>query len=180
MSDDRLGADQPRLVVGGPPENVDRVPMTPAMTAASESDIRAAEGITAISMTRGPCFGTCPAYRLDLRSAGDAVFVGEAFVRANASLRGRLAPMEFARLALLVQELRFFHMDDLYLGNVDPPGLRIAVERDGTTKTVTGEGGGGPIELWTIGQLIDFTGKQIAWDVSGLDPREFPWPTRDE
>jgi Domain of unknown function (DUF6438) len=147
---------------------------------ASESEHREAARVDAISMERGGCFGTCPVYRVELQRQGRARFTGEAYVKVRSTLEGHVSRGRFAELAVLLQELHFFELDHTYMGSVDAPDLHIEVEREGVTTTVVGYGGGGPLELWTIGELIDSTGRQVEWDEADLDAREFPWHTADE
>jgi Domain of unknown function (DUF6438) len=176
VSDPPRRLPQPYFVVTAADEDRHRA----RFSVASESEQRDAARVDAISMQRGGCHGTCPVYRVELQRQGRARFTGEAYVKVRSALEGHLSRHRFAELAVLLQELQFFALDHAYMGNIDLPDLEIAVEREGVTTTVVGYGGGGPIELWTIGELIDSTGRLVKWDGADLDRREFPWHTADE
>ena len=132
---------------------------------ATSGGSRSAHGVSAISLERTMCYGCCPVYRVEFRSDGLALHVGEIFVEKLGPRPGRIDDAVFDRLASLVVRLGFFDLEPAYrLPVTDHPTHITTAVRDGVTKRVSNYAEAGPAELWAIEELIDATAEEIDWD----------------
>jgi hypothetical protein len=134
--------------------------------------------ITELTLERGPCFGTCPIYRIVLRSDGTASYIGWNYVGRIGVYTGTFAPEEFTRLAKEVEALSFWELQESYLQPVnDLPVVRTAAVRADTTRKVVRDHGAlgvpaveGPAELLRIQAAIDRVAAEIAWERTSESP----------
>ena len=101
------------------------------------------DDIREISIERIRCEGRCPAYTPSAFREGVIEYTG----RANVSIVGRhdglfenwLSPTPFEELAMLVEDIGFFEMEDSYCAPVETgvePSTYISVVRGETRKTI--------------------------------------------
>lgn len=110
--------------------------------------------ITEITLERTTCYGTCPNYKVTLRSDGTITYEGRRFVEMRGTHEGRA--YGFARLAQLITSAGYFDLKDNYSRPVtDNPSAITSVVRDGKRKTITNYADSGPVELWGIEMAID-------------------------
>ena len=65
------------------------------------------KSITAISLSRGPCYGPCPVYRVTLSKVGHSAYIGESHTDRVGPHHGRLAPERFDGLVGAILRLGF-------------------------------------------------------------------------
>jgi hypothetical protein len=110
--------------------------------------------ITEVTLERTACFGTCPIYKVTLRSDGTILYEGQRFVQMMGTYRG--TAYGFDRLAKFILKENYFDLKDDYSANVtDMPSAITSVVRDGKRKMINDYGGFGPVELWAIETAID-------------------------
>ncbi|HEX4641375.1 MAG TPA: DUF6438 domain-containing protein, partial [Chthoniobacterales bacterium] len=100
---------------------------------------RAESSITSITLERTMCFGSCPVYRLAVRSSGRVEFDGKAFVREKGKRTAQISAQDFARLAKKIEEINFFGLDKRYDGK-GPDGTGVTVTDLPTRKTTVTKG----------------------------------------
>ena len=97
-------------------------------------------GIAEISLKRGPCFGTCPVYSVNVASDGVVQFDGEQHVAQVGEAKRQISADDFERLARAVDEAGYFELSDEDLASgvraTDMSTLTFTVRRDGEDKTV--------------------------------------------
>lgn len=128
--------------------------------------------VTELTLERGPCFGTCPIYRIVLRSDGTATYVGWNYVERIGVYSGTFAPEEFSRLVEAVETLGFWQLQESYLQPVeDLPVVRTAAVRADITRKIVQDHGAvgvpaleGPAELLRIQAAIDSVAAEIGWE----------------
>ena len=132
---------------------------------------RAESSITAITLERTMCFGSCPVYKLTVRSSGRVEFDGKAFVREKGKRTAQISARDFARLVKKVKEINFFALQNRYDGKgpngtgvtvTDLPTRRTSVTKGGQTKTVE-DYFRGPPELKELEDLIDEVAGSARW-----------------
>lgn len=120
--------------------------------------------ITAIRLSRGACFGTCPIYEVTLAADGTANWNGERFVERVGRYRGEADLNEVARLFAFVQRVDFFSWDDRYVSGVtDTPDYILTVESDRGSKSVLQNASEEPPDFWVIAALVDGLAETINW-----------------
>ena len=118
--------------------------------------------ISEISIEHTPCHGTCPVYKLTLRSDGTVTFIGVAHVGKVGTYIARFG--RFNRLAQAIAERRFQHFSARYTSPVtDMPHTVTTVVSEGKRKSVDDYAHTGPQALWEIETLIDGVVAEAEW-----------------
>lgn len=80
------------------------------------------------SLERTPCFGKCPAYRINVYRSGYATYVGISHTELQGDHVGSVPPETMALLLSKAEAVGFFNMQDKYDGQVtDLPSTIIRV-----------------------------------------------------
>jgi Domain of unknown function (DUF6438) len=121
--------------------------------------------IEAVKLTRGRCYGTCPAYQVTLRRDGSAVWEGEAFTDRLGLHRGSVDPEEFELLTSFISRSGFFDWQDDYPPSAtDLPDYALTVTRSDMAKRVTvWAASPGPPDFHIIGRMVDGIADRIEW-----------------
>ena len=143
-----------------------RAPQAPAPDAVSSSG-------TTVTMERGPCFGTCPVYRVSLSADGMVEFVGTRFVSRVGTDTARVGPAVADSIMRSLDAAGFFTLADAYVPDApacgmyhtDAPTVTISVQASGRAKTVRHDHGcvGAPRELTRLEHLIDSVVGTTRW-----------------
>jgi hypothetical protein len=100
------------------------------------------EDAARISLERGPCFGTCPIYKVEIHGDGTVIYTGERFVKVTGEQRAQISPVAVAGLVDQFVMFGFFDLKDEYIAEVtDLPTYTLSVSLSGRQKTVTDYGG---------------------------------------
>jgi hypothetical protein len=125
----------------------------------ASADAAAPDPTFSVSLTRGACFGACPAYEVTIDAAGHVVFRGQRDVYCSGEQRWQVDPQGVARLEDLVDQIGFFDLRDDYSHNIpDLPAYQVTVTRGGRTKHVrdhVGDLAGMPPAVTTLELAID-------------------------
>jgi hypothetical protein len=91
-----------------------------------------------ISLERGPCFGTCPVYRISLYGDGTVRYDGKDHVRIRGSQTAVIAPDKVRELAEEIEKNGFFSLRDSYteVSVTDAPSVVVYAAIDGKKKRV--------------------------------------------
>ena len=119
-----------------------------------------------IYLRREPCFGTCPAYDATLYRGGKARYHGERFVPSLGDYRGEVTVQDYGRISYLLDKLAFMSLPDSFsVPYTDLPGATMTVgRRPQGVKSVHDYGYVGPVELWTVMQVLDGIVGRIQWE----------------
>lgn len=113
-----------------------------ALSACAPTQSFAQEGPAMITLTRGACFGFCPAYSVSINEDGEVVYRGERFVHVRGEQRAQISRAEVQRLLDRFDAVNFDDLRDEYRAHVtDLPTYTITLERNGRTKRVLDYGG---------------------------------------
>lgn len=140
--------------------------------------------IQELTLSRGPCFGTCPVFRFTATSHGRYSYDGGSYAELKGPRTGRFPSYLFTRLAEVCVDLRMTDLDDRYeFGIEDAPYVRVEVRHLTGLKVVHSDGGDlGPARLWAFAALIEFAMWQ-AFEVEDRDasrkPQSKPRRTRN-
>jgi len=113
--------------------------------------------LSQVTLERTGCFGTCPAYKVTIKSDGTVIYHGEAFVEHIGDYKAKLyfGCLEF--LSASLDKLGFWRLKTSYSAGsmTDLPTEYITAVSDLGTQKIREYGQGGPIELWMSLTLVD-------------------------
>jgi hypothetical protein len=120
-----------------------------------------------IRLSRGPCFGTCPAYDVVIDGFGNVVWNGRLNMASKGEQRATISSEAVQRLVRAFAAANFFSLDDVYKHNVtDHPTHVLTFTMGGRTKTVTDYVGlavGMPKAVDDLENLIDDVAGTERW-----------------
>jgi len=120
-----------------------------------------------IELSRGVCYGTCPAYSVTVRGDGSVHFNGQRYVLALGEHDARIAPEAVMGLVRQFERAKFFAADDKYIASVtDNPAYTLTLTVAGRKKTVTdyvGEQVGMPLVITDLENAVDETAGTERW-----------------
>ena len=164
----REGQDTPKPVVFFAPETITNVPdlykplYLGNLSAEKLEAFRAALPYESITLERTLRPGSTPFYRVTFHRSGKAEF--DDFQPKHGPATGQIDLLTFARLCYALDNSRFNEFQDQYRANLtDSAACIITVSTGKSQKTVTDYGTIGPIQLWTIEQLIDGVRGRTEW-----------------
>ena len=124
-----------------------------AMAACSPADKGVVQGNTGdpvISLSEGPCFGTCPIYNMTIRPNGTFTLFGERFVRDTGVQEGAIGADAWGEAVNALEAANFWSVEanqtpaNLTNCHTDAPTARITWRtEDGREKTLTYDAGCG-------------------------------------
>ena len=91
-----------------------------------------------ISLERGPCFGSCPVYRVVMYGDGTVRYDGKDHVRVRGSQTAVIAPEKVKELAEEIERIGIFNLRDSYteVSVTDAPAVVLYFAKDGKKKQV--------------------------------------------
>jgi hypothetical protein len=112
-----------------------------------------------IRLERGACFGTCPAYSVEVDADGAVVFRGDRFVTCLGERRWGISRRAVVRLVAAADRADLFALKDEYRSRItDQPQYRIELTRRGRTKRLTdyvGRSVGMPATVTELEHAVD-------------------------
>src|SRR2546429_941742 len=87
-----------------------------AMTGQAQTEI------SAISLERTSCYGTCPSYKVIAYRDGRVQYEGKDEVKIKGRQISAISPTNFAMLAKKVEEIGFFRLNNEYNSITNPDG----------------------------------------------------------
>ena len=97
-----------------------------------------------ITLERTACFGTCPAYKLTIKSDGSVIFEGERFTKTTGVAHGSISPADFRSLVNEFEKINYFSLADAYTPGTkecprritDLPSANTSIRLNGKSKSV--------------------------------------------
>lgn len=115
-----------------------------------------------IKLQRSGCFGTCPAYSIELRGDGAATYVGGNFVLVQGEHHFKISPETVSCLLTQFASADFWSLNDSYVASItDNPYQHITLSVGGQSKTLTdyvGRAVGMPAAVTELENAIDRAG----------------------
>ena len=92
-----------------------------------------------ISLERTVCFGSCPAYSIQIDSSGTVTYEGKEYVAVLGKQTARITPNQVRTLLQVFDDIDFYSLKNKYIGGdpSDLPTTYVSVTANGRTKTVT-------------------------------------------
>ena len=131
--------------------------------------------ISAIRIRRSTCFGSCPAYELEISANGKVKFVGDKFVDQTGFHTSQIDPSAFTQIEARVRAIKFFELRESYRYEpdgctswaTDNPTVAIIVSAGDSEKSVSYYFGcrGLPVgpQLISLADLVDNLGDSKKW-----------------
>lgn len=95
-----------------------------------------------IVLSRGPCFGSCPAYTISIHGDGAVEYQGQRFVKVSGKQTASLNSQDFANILHRLDQVHFFTLEDrAFTWCFDTSSVSITVSVDGKTKSVVSDAG---------------------------------------
>lgn len=120
-----------------------------------------------IGLERTACFGTCPAYTVEILGDGRVTFTGRAYVAVEGVHHRRISREAVEALVERFRAADFFWMEDEYVARItDFPSYRLTLTIGGRTKRVAdyaGEMVGMPFAVTGLEAAIDRAAGTRAW-----------------
>ena len=120
-----------------------------------------------IELSRGMCYGRCPAYSVTIRGDGSVHFSGEKYVQIPGKHDARIAPDTVMELVRQFEKAKFFAAGDKYIAEVtDNPTYTLTLTVGGRTKTLTdyvGEQVGMPLVITDLENAVDEAAGTEQW-----------------
>jgi hypothetical protein len=93
-----------------------------------------------IVLSRGTCFGACPAYTISIHGDGAVEYMGERFVKVSGKQTASIARDDVTKILQRLDEAHFFALDDrAFAWCFDTSSVSIAVSVDRRTKSVVSD-----------------------------------------
>jgi hypothetical protein len=97
-----------------------------------------------ITLERGICFGTCPAYKVTISSDGSVEFEGRYYVKKKGTVRTTISRQQLRLLIAEIESAKYFTLRGRYVKNEDGcitilsdhPTVSISITIAGRTKSV--------------------------------------------
>ena len=145
----------------------------PAPPVPSADTARPAPDSVHLSLERGPCFGTCPVYKVTIEGSGAVLFEGRRFVADSGVSTASVPAERVDSVIAAITAAGFFDFADRYAAGdpgceryaTDLPSAIIQVRAGGREKRVEHDHGcmGAPPALSTLESLIDSAAGVSRW-----------------
>src|SRR5262249_19118242 len=126
-----------------------------------------------IVLERGPCFGTCPIYRVSITRAGDVHFILLSRPDSGRVRQRHVKPEDFHSLMTVAVWGRFFSLPDTIVGHpqycptslTDLPSATLSIFLPNRHKSIEDYGGclWAPFILRQLEKAVDETAKTRGW-----------------
>jgi hypothetical protein len=113
-------------------------------------------GDIVITLERGICYGTCPAYKVTISASGSVEFEGRYYVKKKGIIRTTISREQLRFLVAEIERAKYFTMQDQYINKedgcitvlADHSMINMSITIAGKTKSVAHYNGcNGPLAL---------------------------------
>jgi Domain of unknown function (DUF6438) len=123
---------------------------------------------TVVKLERTECYGTCPAYSVEIHGDGSVEYEGKAYVGKKGKQRAQIAPAALVALAARFEKAGFFHLDwadPCDLVATDHPTAKLTFTTGLRTRTIEDYHGNGcmPKVLRELEDEVDRVGGTARW-----------------
>ncbi len=128
--------------------------------------INTLEGVV-MTLSRSGCFGTCPAYSVEIHGDGTVLYKGRMYVVVNGEHRDRLSPEQLSEILEAFRKADYFSLNDEYSYAVtDCPTYTTSLQVDKISKSVrdyVGAEMGMPESVSNLEEAIDRVADTRKW-----------------
>ena len=134
---------------------------------------------TVVTLERGPCYGTCPVYKLTLYDSGKVVFEGKDHVRTRGTQTAAIGRERVAELVAEFEKLGYFSFKDRYTARhiTDMPTAVTSVQAGRKVKRIEHYHGdsSAPKILTALENEIDAAAGSNRWIGGGAQSSRDVW-----
>jgi hypothetical protein len=120
-----------------------------------------------ITLSRSGCYGTCPAYEIEIHGSGTVLYNGRAYVRTKGRRVTKISHESLAKLVDFYRRADYFSLADRYVyGVTDNPTYVSSISFDGLSKSVldyVGQKVGMPSGVSDVETAIDRLSGASKW-----------------
>ncbi len=118
-----------------------------------------------ITLIITPCFGYCPDYEVTLYCNGTASYNGGLYAKLHGQFNGEFNLIEFGKLCYFIEKYNITGLDEAYSVNWtdDTSTILEITDNEENLFRIEDYGNNGPIELWTVHQIIKAIIGDIFW-----------------
>jgi len=120
-----------------------------------------------IALERGPCFGDCPVYSVEIRGDGTVIYDGGGFVAIPGKHITKISRRAVSDLVARFREIDFLHLQDQYSASItDQATYQTTIAFDGRKKSVIDYAGpmaGMPKSMTELEDAIDVAAGIQKW-----------------
>jgi uncharacterized protein DUF6438 len=124
-----------------------------------------------ITLQRGLCFGTCPAYSIEIRGNGSVLYQGKDCVAVKGARVGHISNEQLRALVRAFDAANYFSLRAIYQANAtDGPVYRTSFSVDGKSKGVfdyLGMDADMPADVNELEKMIDRVTGSERWTYGG-------------
>jgi hypothetical protein len=107
---------------------------------ACKSSQEFANKLPIISMTKTPCFGSCPSFDIHVYTNGDVQLIAKEFLPISGKFKSKLSKIELNRLITIFEESNFSNFQKRYTSNKsDLPTTFLTYRTSSTNVAITVE-----------------------------------------
>lgn len=118
-----------------------------------------------IEMSKSPCYGRCPVFRLTVYDKGIVSYEGERNTPRLGLYAKRLDKVTYDNLLATFQQVNLWQFKDVYRGEyADAPTVSISYYEEGDNKTIIGKDGR-PTKVLELEALLDDIGNSQGWEL---------------
>ncbi|WP_407353288.1 DUF6438 domain-containing protein [Luteimonas sp. R10] len=130
-----------------------------------EEQVRSLIPYESITIERGPCFGSCPVYKMTINRNGTALLTTDHLLPREAlRYSASIGLKDYARLAQVVEIARRAAPRAEYMGQwTDDFGVTITAKTAHGAWRVHDYGQVAPAELWALEELLHHTRSDLQW-----------------
>lgn len=119
-----------------------------------------------IELSKSPCYGSCPVFRLVIYEKGIISYEGERNTRRLGLYAKRLSDTTYQRLLTAFQTTNLWQFKDVYRGQYpDAPTVSITYYEEGDVKTIIGKDGRPTKVLELEAMLDDIANSDQGWEL---------------
>lgn len=120
-----------------------------------------------ITLNRSGCYGTCPAYEIEIHGDGTVLYEGKANVATKGKRTGKISHASLVELVDVFRKADYFSLAERYKSGVtDNPTYVSSISFDGMSKSVldyVGRSVGMPSTVSEVEAVIDHLSGAYKW-----------------
>ena len=120
-----------------------------------------------ITLSRSGCYGSCPAYEIEIHGDGTVVYEGKADVATRGKRTGKISRASLVELVDVFRKADYFTLADRYVSGItDNPTYVSSISYDGMSKSVVdyvGRSVGMPSTVSDVEAAIDRLSGAYKW-----------------
>lgn len=129
-----------------------------------------------IVMSKSPCYGRCPVFRLTIYDGGIASFDGERYTERIGQWVKKLDKEQYEDILSDFRKANLWQFNNVYRGEYyDAPTVSITYHEEGDVKTILGKDGR-PYQVLELEAMLDDLARSSGWEQVGGNNNNYGLP----